>query len=293
MFSEKTQSAGLVNFLAWLELNKKRVLVGAGIVAVDAAVVALVIYSHNQKEVSASAALSDVIPPRSALTSSGNLAGQFLKVATDHSGTRAAPRALLQAAAAYFTEGKWTEAQNTFERVLKEYPGSDWSAQADFGVAVSLDAQDKPAEAIARYEALVKRYPKDTVTGDAKLGLARQYVRQSKAEPAARLYDELTHEGIYSSLAQEAYMEQQDLLQKFPYLRTNAIPAAAFTPPRSLVNTQRMTLMTNVVRGTNATRITMATNAAPRAAPPPRILLSTNAAKPAAAPAPAPAAGKP
>ena len=283
MESEATQSVGLVHFLAWLDLNKKRVLLGAGIVAVVAAVVALVIYSHNQKEVRASEALSDVIPPRSPLVPSGDLAGQYLKVAAEHTGTKAAQRALLQAAATFFTDGKWVEAQNTFERVLKEYPGSDWSAQADYGVAVSLDAQNKPAEATARYEALVKRYPNDAVTADAKLGLARQYVHQNKAEPAAKLYDELTRGGINSPLAQEAYMEQQDLLQKFPNLRTNAPPAAALTPPR-------MPLATNLVRSTNAPRITMTTNAVSRTGAPPRILLSTNAAKPAAAPAPA--AGK-
>mgnify|MGYP001121500610 CR=1 FL=1 len=49
----------------------------------------------------------------------------------------------MRAAAAYFSDAKYTEAQTQFERFVRDYRESPLLGQAMFGVAACLDAQGK------------------------------------------------------------------------------------------------------------------------------------------------------
>ena len=60
MDAKAAQSPGWIKFLAWFEVNKKRLLVGTVIALVLGLTVGLAIYYQSQREVRASEALSEV-----------------------------------------------------------------------------------------------------------------------------------------------------------------------------------------------------------------------------------------
>ena len=60
MDSDVTQSTAFYNFLAWVEVNKKRLLGWGGVIAAIAGITSIFLYSQVRKEESASRALSEV-----------------------------------------------------------------------------------------------------------------------------------------------------------------------------------------------------------------------------------------
>ena len=142
---------GVISMMAWLEVHKKRLAIGAGIALVVICGAMLVAQQQAEKERAASAALSDVRLPfsPSAATPPGT-AEALAKVASEHKGSQAAARALLLSAGVLFSEAKspadFAAAEKRFAEVSAEYPTSPWNAQAALGVAASLKAQGKTAE---------------------------------------------------------------------------------------------------------------------------------------------------
>ena len=268
MDSDVTRSTAFYNFLAWVEVNKKRLLGWGGVIAAIAAITPIFVYSQVQKEESASRALSEVRagPGPSALPPQ-DLAAAYLKVAKAFPGTKAAERAWLQAAGSLFVAGQYSAAQKEFEAFHKQSPNSPWVPQALFGVASSLDAQKMTNEAVRSYEDLRKRFPNDPILDQAKLALARLQESQNPKEALA-LYDDLLKANQYGGIGSEAGMRREDLLQKHPDLapKTNA---PVFTPPK-------MATSNSVTIGTNKT-----------------ITISNIPSLRPAGPAPAPAATQP
>src|SRR5688572_21786697 len=87
-------STGMIGLLAWVEVNKRRLAIGGGVVIVLIAVGALVIQQQARREINASRALSDVrIPYNPALPAQSGTADALLKMADDYAGTKAAARA--------------------------------------------------------------------------------------------------------------------------------------------------------------------------------------------------------
>ena len=172
-----------IDFLAWLEVNKKRLAqVGALVL-----VVGFGVWTYRtmaaQKETAASAELlrlqmstsladQPTSPPSSAYTD----------IVQKHPGSRASERALLLAGEAAFTEQKFPEAQGLFDRFLKEYPESSLIASAAYGVAASLESQNKSAEAMTAYQDVVTRHSGSSVVVQAKLSLARLNEAGNKAD---------------------------------------------------------------------------------------------------------------
>ena len=205
MDSNETPASGLYDFLAWARSNQKRLLIGAGVVAVLLAITAAYIVQVNQKEEAASRALSDIpLPANPTGRPDPGTAERYLKVANDHPSTDGGARALLLAAATLYGESNWTEAQAQYERFLREYGESPWVVQALYGRAACLDAGGKTAEAITKYDELIKRYSSDAVADQARLGLARLYDKQNKPAEALKLYDDVLRTMAYTGLGSEA-----------------------------------------------------------------------------------------
>jgi predicted negative regulator of RcsB-dependent stress response len=219
-------------FLAWFETNKKQAGWGIAIVAVVAFLVSFYFWRQGQREVQASEALTR------ATVDMGFKNGMrvespdaYLKVVTDYPGTAAAGHALLQAAAALFEEGKYTEAQAQFERFSHEYVDSPYLPEASLGVAACLDAEGKTADAAAAYEGVAKNYAGDTVAPQAQFALARIYESQGKTEQAWLTYEKLAQmQGQNSSIGSEAGMRAEELKEKMPALSTNEAPATTAFP---------------------------------------------------------------
>jgi hypothetical protein len=222
MDSDASQTGGMIGLLAWLEVHKRQVAIGAGAFLVVACLAMIVIQRQAQKEKSASESLSDVrIPFSSAVAPPPGAVEALSKVAVDHAGTKAAARALLIGAGILFTEAKsatdYAEAQKRFTRVTQEYPESPWQPQAHLGIAAALVAQGKTAEAIAKYEEINRRYASSPIIDEARLALARLY-ESSKPEDAFKLYEDLTKGNPGSVISMEANMRQDALLKAHPEL---------------------------------------------------------------------------
>jgi len=275
MDAKTAETPAFIRFLAWFEVNRKRVLIGALIVLVVGLAAGLLIYSQSQREVRASEALSEV-DVRAGSAPSGGKSGQiapalgaadaFKKVAQEHKGTQAGGRALIMAGTSLYTQGQYDEAQKLFEQFAKEFPASPFVPEALYGVASSLDAQKMSNEAIAKFEELRRRYAKSSVMDQTKLALGRLYEEQGKYAQALDLYDELVKGNQFSGIASEAGLRMEDLLSQHPELKkTNAPPimsAATPTPGRPntnlivrpATNRQQMITITNLPRGTNMNR---------------------------------------
>ncbi len=257
MDSSTSTTDTLLKFLAWLEKNKQRVSLIAGGVILVVALIAAIVYYQSQKEARASQALSDVRVPFNPATPapSGTLQA-YLKVAQDFEGTKAAGRALLEASALLYMEGKYPEAEARYKQFLSGYPESPFLQQGMLGLASTLDAQGKTSEAIAKYEELRRRFPNDSVTDETKLALGRLHEKQNPAE-AVKLYNELIALGQQSGVGAEAGMRLADLMEKHPELaKTNSppapmLPALPKTPPQVNIITNRPSTNAVVMNVTN------------------------------------------
>ncbi len=217
--AEAPQQDLLLNALAWVELNRQRLV--AALVGLIVLYGVLYLYRHYaaEKELKANAALLE-LRQRPGAPDSAPKAADYLKVAEQHASSSAAPRARLLAAGAYFTDGKYSEAMAEFERVLASGSSQQIGAQAAYGIAACLDAQDKTDQALAKYQEVAAQYPEDSVAGQARLSMAR--LQESRQQPAAalRLYDELLKDREQGAFSQQAARFKEEILKRHPELAT-------------------------------------------------------------------------
>lgn len=262
MESEAPPSAGFYNFLGWLDVNKKRVIMGAVVVALVGCIAALLIWRKGQREVEAGQALSSVrtsfnptepAPP--------GTAEAFVKVAQGYPKTAAAAQAILRAGAAFFAEGQWARAQEQFEKYLRSYGDTPWVPQATYGVAACLDAQGKTADAITKYNDFLKSYPNDPAADQGRLSLARLYDHANQPQQAIDILDKIVKGAQFSPAASEAQERLKELYAKHP----NLVPA----PPVPQQPAVSPLMRPNAAPGTNVVRLTNSV----RSTNPPKILL--------------------
>ncbi len=220
MHQDSSESTLFIEFLAWFEVNRKRIYTFGAIALV--VVVAGYVYNWNreQKELAAS---RELLALKALPASQDNPAiaspQDFLKVANAHASTSAGERAMLLAAGNFFAEGKYSEAQAQFERFAKEHGNSLLAPIAAYGIAASLDAQDKIDPAIAAYESLVAKFPSEGVANKSRLVLAGFYEAKNQGEKALKMYDEVLKPGAgFSAVMAEAGTKKDALLKKYPNL---------------------------------------------------------------------------
>ena len=224
---------------AWFEANKKPVAWAAALIAAVGLIVWFVLWQHEEKEVAAGNALSNVETGLAAGGTRADSADAYLGIAAKYPGSSAGARALLLAGGSFFTDGKYPEAQAQFERFSREYRESPFMGEALLGIAASLDAAGKTNQAMTAYQNLIERHPGETVVPQAKFALARLDEAQNKPEAARDLYDQVERADPYGSLGDEARMRLEDLKAKYPNLAPAApaaptapkAPAAAKAPP--------------------------------------------------------------
>jgi predicted negative regulator of RcsB-dependent stress response len=213
---------------AWFETNKKQALWGAVIIVAAGLVIGYYSWHKAEKEVDAGEALSAVSVPHAAGLTRGSAADAYLKVANQYSGTKAAVRAMLLAAADDYSEGKFDQARAKFEQFRREHGDSPLAGQAMLGIAASYESQGKNAEAIAAYKDLIEHRPSDTPVPQAKFAVANLLEHDNKPDQALNYFEDITRTDPYGSLGSEAGMRAEELKQKFP----NLVPPAP-TPTAS------------------------------------------------------------
>ena len=236
MSAHATESARMIDFLAWVEVNKKRLLIGA--VAVGAAIAAYAIYQwhSNQAEADASAALLRVHRVGAGEEGAPEASAQaLLRIAAEYPGTGAGARALLLAGEALFKQGSYSEARTQFEGFLRNYADNPLAPIAALGAAVCLDSMNKTNEAATAYQDVVNRFAGAAVVGQAKLGLARLQEARNDPAQALKIYDELIRPSAQTVWSSEAGQLRQQLLARHPELAKTNAPASG-APGLTLTN---------------------------------------------------------
>ena len=271
MDSETKQTDSLYEFLAWFEVNKRRVAIGGAAALAAIGLVTTVIWYEKEKEFKASEALSNIrLPLLSSEAASKDAAEKLQKFSKDYSGTDASVRAELMRAGVLFGEGKYADAQGAFEAFHRAHPESPWVSEAIYGVAVCLDAQNKAPDAIDKYADFTRRYGSDPKADQARLHLATLYEANNKLKEALGEYDKITKSMVYSPAMQEAQQRQNAIFSKHPELvpiptnAPSAQPSFSMTnlPPALRSNATPLMLRTNLIPGGKPA----ASNAAPAAA---------------------------
>jgi predicted negative regulator of RcsB-dependent stress response len=211
---QETSSREL-ELLAWFETNKKRIVWGLVLATLAIGAYFLFTQMSQEKEAAASRALLDV---RMNAVAGTPTAADFLKVASAHSGTEAARQAELLAACAYFTEGKFAEAQMQFEKFLQQFGGSTFAATAAYGIATALEAQGKTDEALQAYQRVTAQFPNDGVANQAKLGQARVLESKGKFADALVIYRDFERPATPTVWSSEANLRREALLKQHPEL---------------------------------------------------------------------------
>jgi predicted negative regulator of RcsB-dependent stress response len=274
MESGTPPSAGFYDFLGWLDVNKKRVAIGAGVVLFIGIAVGFFVWQSSQKEIDAAEALSAIRMPFSPTEQPApGTAEELVKVVEEYPKTAAAPKALLRAGTVYFDTGNFSKAQEQFERFLRTYGDTPWVPQAIYGIAASLDAQNKAREAITKYNDFVRSYGNEPLADQARLSLARLYDQTKEPALALESLNKIVsgaQAGGMSPAASEAQEKIRELYAKHPSLvPSNPAPVR----PTAMPN-----MLTNFVRSTN---ITASTNALPNpSTDAPTILLNPNPGQP-------------
>jgi predicted negative regulator of RcsB-dependent stress response len=236
MSSQASPSVAFYETVAWVEANRKPLIIAFVAAVVVGFGIAAYLWQNNRTERAASDALLRLkAPVGAAENTSGPEASAYLRLVEDYRGTSAAKRALLLAASTLFAENRYAEAQTQFERFTREHPQSPFAPAAAFGTAASLEAQNKLDEALAGYQNLAVRYPNSTVLDDAKLAIARLFELKNQPEQALPIYDELAKPGAMRAASSQALMRREDLLARHPELvATNAASVSVAGPANAL-----------------------------------------------------------
>lgn len=248
MSTESEESSGLIEFLAWVETHKQKLIVGGiGAIVVGGAVYVSQ-WKADHSEQSAGTALFDVQVKEGETEDADKPSpDEYLSVEKAHPGTSAAERALLLAARGHFMAGDYDQAKTTFERFQAEYASSPYVATALYGVAASLDAAGKLNEAKSGYQAVLSRFPNTPVAAQAKLATANIHESEGEVAEALALYDELNRPGVPASYSSRALTRREKLLDKNPELRPEPEAVTSSVAPTTLMPAENVTTETTVV----------------------------------------------
>lgn len=257
-----TDSTKGYEFLAWLELNKKRLAFWIGIGLLLFVVVYVYSYFRGQKELAGSRALLALQTKQAGDRDSVVPAADLLKLAGEYGSTSAGERALLLAAGNLFAEGDYAQARKHFEQFQKDHSGSPLAPLAAFGTAASLDALDQVDAALAAYQSVVNQFPEDAVAPRARLAMGTLHEAKNQPEQAHRIYDQLSKQIGVGRIASDAGELLEKLERRFPHLSqsTNAPAAASAT---TTVTAPPATPASNALSTNDAPTPAAATEASP------------------------------
>lgn len=211
----------------WFHKNQRRVIIGALVAFAIGAIIAIVAWHNGKVESDANAALMALPSTFGGPNVAHPTASAFENVAKDYPGTPAGEQAEILAANVLFTDGKYPEAQQAFQKFTTDHPNSALAAQANLGIAASMEGAGKVTDAIAKYKDIISRYSSEPyITNPAKLTLARLLEEQNKPSDAMQYYDELARiQNQYDPWAGEARERRELLLAKHPELNRTTTSA--------------------------------------------------------------------
>ena len=193
------ESHHLLSAWAWVDKNRKQVIMGVSAAVVVGLVIGYASWSRAAKEEEAGEALSQAVFNGTARAGAADPGAQLLKLAADNTGTKSGAQALLLAAGALFNSGKYAEAQSAFDQFARDNTGSPLVAQALYGSGAALAAQGKLAEAAQAYKSVGDRFPSSPVATQARYSQAAALAAQANYAEAVALYEEVSRASASSS----------------------------------------------------------------------------------------------
>ena len=213
--SEK--SPGWIEFLAWLEVHKQKLLFAGVGISLIGAMLYVAKWKADQKEQVAGAALYELQIKQN--QADDVKAEEFLALSETYVGTTAGGRSLLLAARAHFVNGRFDPARKQFEQFQQLYDSSSFLDTALYGVAACYDAAGKLEEAKSAYQTVVERFANTPIAAQAKLAIAGIYETQNKLEESLALYEELNRPGVPSIYTARASERRDKILKEHPELQ--------------------------------------------------------------------------
>jgi predicted negative regulator of RcsB-dependent stress response len=292
---EADTTVGLYNFYGWLHTNRKRVLAGAVVAAVIAAIAAFVSWNNTVKEAAANQALL-AVPSLIGMAPPGDPASAkaLLNIGDQYPGTSAGVSAQLLAARELFLGGKYPEAQQQFSKFIADHSTHPLAPQANVGIAAAMEAQGNVSGALQQYKKVSVLYASDpSVIIPVKLTLGRLSEADNKLDQAISYYKDLASmQDPNDPWVVEAFERLRALVSKHPELNpAPALPAAGSLPSVLTPNPSEMQLSPPGSPGPAAAPPAATSNAVPAPQPvvPPQTPVPP-AAPPTVNPTPAPPA---
>jgi TolA-binding protein len=230
---ETQDAAARLLFRLWpqIEANKNKIIGTAAIIAVVALLILFYSLQHERTQVASGEAMTQALVGLQPGTTPAQAADTYLAVSRQYSGTPAGDRALLQAAAIMFTEGKYSDAQSYFQQYLDAKPDGEFSGQAALGVGKCYEAQGKLNEAAGEYQRVINDLPDPVAILSAKFSLALIDAQQKNFSGAQSLFEDVVQTDPRGELGDEAGQFLYDLQTKrsLPAAAPTTAPAAPFS----------------------------------------------------------------
>ncbi len=86
------------------------------------------------------------------------------------------------------------DAIRVYEKIIKEFDGTDWSAEAMMGIADAYLNKRDYDKAIKYYDMINEKYKKSFLSAEAMTGKARIYEEQGREKQAIALYKKISEE---------------------------------------------------------------------------------------------------
>jgi predicted negative regulator of RcsB-dependent stress response len=230
---QPVQAFDVYKWLAWLDANRKPLIIGAAVAVVIGSVIGFTSWKRNQDEARANELLFSLPPAFGGGDKIGRPSVQELqRIANEYPSTSAGQQAELLAAQALFDSGDFEKSRNAFLKFQATHEDSPFVAQAAVGVAASLEGLGSTDEAIRKYQDVIARYSGSGVVDPIKLTLARLLEEKQQWAQALKYYQELSRVASrFDPWASEAQEREMALLAKHPELKQAAKPAAAAATP--------------------------------------------------------------
>lgn len=101
---------------------------------------------------------------------------------------------LLELGASYAGMFNTSEAIKTYQSVVDNYKGSDWAAEALFGIADAYKAAGDTAKALKFYSVISEKYKKGFLSAEALTNMGQIYEREGKPKKALEIYSRIIKE---------------------------------------------------------------------------------------------------
>jgi len=182
--AQPAASSDSPRFIAWLQANRRLVLIGAGIVLAGILVAWFLVTARGRREEFATRALNQA----QAIAESGNIpvaSTELQKVIDTYGGTDAAVQAEISLNQLRLISGQSELAIVRLREFAREGLAPRFAAAAQALLGAALENVGRPAEAAAAYQAASDAAPQDYLKADYLLQSARAWSAAGKEAEAA------------------------------------------------------------------------------------------------------------